>query len=37
MTQTRYNHEELQRFARDLLSKAGLDKEKASGIADVLV
>ena len=37
MTQTRYNHEELQRFARDLLFNAGLDKEKASATADVLV
>jgi hypothetical protein len=36
MTQARYSHEALLRFARDLLVKAGLDAEKASAVADVL-
>ena len=37
MTEPRYDHQDLLRFARTLMERAGLDTEKATAVADVLV
>jgi L-lactate dehydrogenase len=37
MTQPRYNHQDLLRFATALLQEAGLEQDKAAAVADVLV